>query len=154
MQSLVKVGLSQDTNDFSIGEDCVLAGLNKIHWGHSYNAAQGLYTAGSTPLVDGVSVALTDTTVFGRVASPLTPYTVGGVVQVNANGEQINLTGNKVFVLPTAPVDGSGTGVSTEDPADVVAYVGVSWETASPVVVTKISGNQVTLATATGSGIE
>lgn len=148
VQRLVKVGLSQDTNDYSIGEDCVLAGLNKIHWGHSYNAAQGLFTAGSTPLVDEVSIALTDTQVFGRVASPLTPYTVGGVAQVNANGEQINLTGNRVFVLPTSPVDGSGTGVSTDDPSDIVAYVGVSWETATEVTVQKISGNQITLDTA------
>lgn len=148
VQRLVKVGLSQDTNDFSIGEDCVLAGLNRIHWGHSYNAAQGLFTAGSTPLFDNVSVALTDTLVYGRVASPLSPYTIGSTIQVNANGEQINSTGNKVFVLPTIPVDGSGVGASTEDPSDITVYVGTTWATAVEVTVTKMSGNQITLLTA------
>lgn len=154
VDQLVKVGLSQDTNDYSIGEDCVLAGLNRIHWGHSYSTAQGLFTAGSTPLVNNVSVALTDTMVFGRVASPLTPYTVGGVIQVNTNGEQINLDGNKVFTLPTAPVDGTGLGVGTEDPADIAAYVGVTWDTATAVVVTKMDGNQITLSTAPSQGSE
>jgi hypothetical protein len=151
VDQLVKVGLSQDTNDFSIGEDCVLSGLNKIHWGHSYNAAQGLYTAGSVPLVDHVSAALTDTRAYGRVASPISPYTVSGVVQVNANGEQINLSGNKVFSLPTMPVEGTGLGINTEDPSDIIAYVGSDWATAyaaGPVVVTKIRGNMVTLQVA------
>jgi hypothetical protein len=151
VEQLVKVGLSQDTNDFSIGNDCVLAGSNKIHWGSSYHSAQGLYTAGSTALVDNVSVSLTDTKVFGRAASPVSPYTILGVIQVNGNGEQINLTGNKVFSLATMPVDGTGLGVATEDPADIIAYVGVDWATAyaaGPVVVTKISGNMITLAVA------
>ena len=148
VESLVKAGLSQDTNDFSIGQDCVLAQPNRLHWGQSFNAAQGLYTAGSDPLVDNVAVSLTDTWVFGRLASPLAPYTVGGVVEVNPDGEEINTTNNKIFSLPTMPVDGTGTGVRTEDPADITAYVGTDWAAAyaaGPVVVTKISGNQITL---------
>jgi hypothetical protein len=150
VEQLVKVGLSQDTNDYSIGEDCVLAGANRIHWGHSYHSAQGLFTAGSNPLIDNTSVALADTTVFGRVASPSSPYTVGGVIQVNANGEQINLAGNKSFALPTMPVDGSGLGVGTEDPADIKAYVGTDWAAAYAAgqkIVTKIVGNTITLST-------
>jgi hypothetical protein len=148
VEQLVKVGLSQDTNDFSIGDDCVLAGNNRIHWGNSFNAAQGLFTAGSVPLIDNVSVSLTDTRVYGRVASPASPYTVGGVIQVNTNGEQINLAGNKSFALPTMPVDGSGLGVWTEDPANIIAYIGTDWAaayTAGPKFVSKISGNMITL---------
>ena len=151
VQQLVKVGLSQDTADFSIGNDCVLAGANQIHWGQSYSAAQGLFTAGSVPLVDNVTVSLTDTRVFGRVSSPVTPYTISGVIQVNGNNEQVNLTNNKVFALPTIPVDGEGVGTPTENPSDIIAYVGTTWDNAlaaGPVTVTKIAGNKITLATA------
>jgi hypothetical protein len=157
VEQLVKVGLSQDTNDFSIGEDCVLAGANQIHWGHSHSEAQGLFTAGSTPLVNNVAVALTDTMVYGRAASPSVPYTVAGVIQVNADGEQINLNGNKTFALQSVPVDGAGVGTPTEDPADVVAYVGTDWPTAlaaGPVVVTKVRGSLITLATAPDQSTE
>jgi hypothetical protein len=157
VQRIVKVGLSQDTNDFSVGNDCVLASSNRLHWGHSINVEAGLYTAGSDPLVDNVSASLKDNRVYGRVSSPLSPYTVGGVIQVNTNGEQINATNNKVFTLPTTPVDGTGLGVATEDPADITAYVGVDWETAfaaGAVTVTKMSGNQITLATAPSQALE
>jgi len=152
-----KVGLSQDTNDFSIGNDCVLAGYNQVHWGASQSAAQGLYTAGSDPLLDNVDLSITDTVVYGRAADPLTPYTIAGVTQVNANGEEVNLDGNKVFVLPTTPVDGSGSSKATEDPADIIAYIGDTWINAlasGPVTVTKIDGNQITLTTSPSQALE
>jgi len=157
VDALVKAGLSQDTNDYSIGEDCVLAGSNQIHWGQSSHIAQGLYTAGAVALVDNVSESLTDTFVYGRVGSPVNPLTIGGVIQTNANGEQVNLNSNKVFSLPSTPVDGSGLGVSTEDPSDILAYVGANWAaayTAGAVPVTKIQGNQVTLAAAPSQALQ
>lgn len=157
VEQLVKVGLSQDTNDFSIGEDCVLSNYNHIHWGTSVEKAQGIYTAGSDALVDYVTVSVRDTAVYGRVSSPVNAYTIGGVIQVNANNEQINLEGNKEFSLPTNPVDGTDTGKLTEDPDDITAYVGDTWETAyaaGAVVVTKIVGNVITLQTAPSQALE
>jgi hypothetical protein len=157
VDQVIKVGLSQDTSDFSVGQDCVLSNLNRLHWGHSHSEEQGLYTAGTTPLVNNVVASITDTRVFGRTASPISPYTVSGVIQVNTNGEQVNLTGNKVFALSTMPVDGSGLGILTEDPSDIIAYVGTTWPlafAAGPVLVTKMRGNQITLATAPDQTLE
>lgn len=157
VQSIFKVGLSQDTSDFSIGEDCVLTDQNQLHWGHSYDIEAGLYTTGSDSLLDNVTASLTDTRVYGRVASPYSPYTVGGVIQVNSNGYQINEDGNKVFTLPTTPVDGTGLGVSTEDPSDIIAYVGTDFITAyaaGAVTVLKMDGNQITLETAPSQALE
>lgn len=57
---LIKVGLSSDTSDFSIGQDCVLAGANRLHWGSSYQLTQGIYTAGSTPFISNIVASLTD----------------------------------------------------------------------------------------------
>lgn len=157
VQSVTKCGLSQDTSDFSIGEDCVLTGQNQLHWGHSYSAEAGLYTAGSDPLLDNVTASLTDTRVYGRVASPYNPYTVAGVVQVNTNGYEINDDGNKVFTLPTSPVDGTGLGIATEDPADIIAYVGADFASAyaaGAVTILKMSGNQITLESSPSQALE
>lgn len=58
---------------------------------------------------------------------------------------------DKNFILPSYPVDGTGVGEATEDPALITAYVGTDWPTAytsGPVVVTEINGNVVTLEVA------
>lgn len=129
---LIKVGLSSDTSDFSIGQDCVLAGENKLHWGTSYQLAQGIYTSGSTPFVSNVVASLTDTRVFGVQA---TPSVLGSDTDKN-------------YILSSYPVDGTGVGEATEDPSNIIAYVGTDWPTAytsGPVVVTEINGNVITL---------
>ena len=155
---LVKVGLSQDTSDFSIGQDCVLAGYNKLHWGASYNTQLGIFTAGSDPLESNLSVSVTDTRVYGLVSAPLNPATDGlGNPLVDANGDEINLDGNKIFTLPTTPVSGDGTGKATEDPSDVIAYIGQSWsaaKTAGAVTVTKIVGNDIYLNVSPSQALE
>ncbi len=147
---LVKVGLSQDTADYSIGTDCVLGTPNKIHWGTSYQENTGVFTAGSTPFVTNVIASMTDTKVYGRVAAPAS-YPVDGLGNpiVDADGNIVNLTGNKIFNLSSIPMTGGGTSVPTEDPADIIAYIGIDWTTAfaaGPKVVTKIRDNVITLA--------
>jgi hypothetical protein len=154
---ITKVGLSQDTNDFSVGEDCVLTDDNKLHWGHSVSVEEGLYTIGSNPLINNISASLTDTWVYGRVSTPLDPYIVGDTIQKNARGEVINKDGNKDFLLPSIPVKGDGTGTPTEDPNDIIAYVGDTWLHAyanGPVTVTKIRGNKITLAVSPSQTLE
>lgn len=155
---LSKVGLSQDTSDYSVGTDCVLAGQNRVHWGHSYQKETGLYTAGSNPLADDVLTSITDTLVYGRVASPQTPATdVSGNPLVDADGNELNQDGNKVFELPTTPVDGSGTGKFTENPNDITVYVGATWsaaKTAGAVKVLKIEDNRIYLSVSPSQGLE
>lgn len=146
---LVKVGLSQDTSDFSIGEDCVLAASNHLHWGHSVEQQQGLYSAGSTPLNSNVQTSLTDTRVFGRIAAPLVAATTAaGVTITDADGNAVNNQGNTVFVLPSDPVKGTGKAVPTEDPDDITVYVGPDWDTAytnGPQTVLTMDGRRITL---------
>jgi hypothetical protein len=140
---VIEVGLSQDTSDFSVGNDCVLSGDNKLHWGNSYQKTQGVYTVGSTAVINNIVPSITDTKVYGRVAAPAVPS------GVDADNIPLNTDGNKVFILPTAPVDSSGTGVATEDTTLITAYVGSTWSaayTAGPVTVLSISGSQITLA--------
>jgi len=143
---LVKVGLSQDTADFSIGADCVLSGANRIHWGQSSQTATGIYTAGSDPLIDDISTGLRDDRVYGRLTTALV---------VSAT--------NKTFVLPSQPVDGSGKGTPTEDydvsagvglGNEIRAFVGTDWNAAlsNEVTITKVRGTQITLATAPAVG--
>jgi hypothetical protein len=135
VNNVTKVGLSSDTSDYSIGIDCVLAGDNRLHWGTSQQVSQGIYTSGSTPLIDNVITSITDTRVYGIEA---TPSVVGSDT-------------NKQYILPTYPVDGTGTGVATEDPSNIIAYVGTDWLTAfaaGAVVVTGISGNVISLEVA------
>lgn len=147
---LVKVGLSQDTADFSIGDDCVLDGNNHLHWGHSVEASQGVYTAGSTTLVSNVTASLADTRTYGRIAPPVVPATdASGNNLTDSDGNVLNNQGNLIFTLPSQPVTGAGTGKPTEDPDDIIAYVGASWSaayTAGAVTVLNIDGRQVTLA--------
>lgn len=147
---IIKCGLSQDTADYSIPDDCVLSGDNHLHWGHSVESQQGLFTSGSTPLVNNVVTSLTDTKVYGRIATPSTPATdASGNTLTDADGNAINLQGNTVFVLPSSPVKGTGTAVATEDPDDVTAYVGSSWSKAyanGPQTVLSIDDRQITLS--------
>ena len=147
---LVQVGLSSDTSNFSIGQDCVLAGGNRLHWGTSYDLSAGIFTAGSTPLLSNVIASITDTKVFGRISNPtqiaVNPITGDPILDVDGNF--LNTDGNKTFTLPTSPVDGTGTATATEDPTKIIAYVGPDWATAytaGPVDVTRISGNTITL---------
>jgi hypothetical protein len=161
---LVKVGLSQDTNDYSIGNDCVLGidpvtgSKNAIHWGHSATDEAGIYTTGSDPLEENVVIGLTDTYVYGRVAAPVVFKTdISGNPVYDADGNKINSGTNKIFTLPSTPCDGAGKGQSTEDPANIIAYVGATWaaaKTAGPVTVLSISGNNVTLAAAPSEALE
>lgn len=153
---LIQVGLSQDTSDFSIGNDCVLANGNRIHWGHSKSLAYGVTTAGSPlDITADIVASLSDTRVYGVLSVPATPATdAAGTVVTDASGNILNSDNNATFVLPTTPVDGGGTGIPTEDPADVIAYVGTTWTTAlasGPVTVSKIDGRNVTLGIPTSS---
>ena len=153
---LVQVGLSADTSDYSIGKDCVLAGNNQIHWGISQVLSTGIYTAGSTPLIDNVTTSLTDTLVCGRLSAPaqILVDTNGNPI-LDTNGNEINAVGNTSFTLASQPVDGGGTGTKTSDPDKITAYVGPTWlaaQLAGPVTVVGIEGLTVTLETApTGS---
>ena len=140
---VVKVGLSQDTSDFSVGNDCVLSGDNRLHWGNSYQVTNGVYTLATTPIVNNIAASVTDTRVFGRVAAPAVPS------GVDADNLPLNTDGNKTFTLTSLPVDGSGNGDATEDTTLLTAYVGATWSaayTAGPVQVTSIDGNLITLA--------
>lgn len=127
VKRLVKVGLSQDTNDYSIGKDCVVSDGNKIHWGHSVQKESGTHTAGSDPLAENVVVSLTDSRVYG--------------VEATAVSET-------VYALPSTPVDGSGAGDPTEDPGMVTVKVGADWSSAVDATVLSINGNQITLGSA------
>lgn len=161
---LVKVGLSQDTNDFSIGNDCVLGidpitgAKNAIHWGNSATDEAGIYTTGSTPLEDNVVIGLTDNKVYGRVASPLVWKVDGlGNPVLDADGNKINSGTNKGFALASQPVDGGGKGTATEDPANITAYIGTTWaaaKLAGPVTVLSISGQNIVLETAPSEVLE
>ena len=160
---LIKVGLSQDTNDYSIGNDCVLStdpatSAPAIHWGNSYSMEAGVFSVGSDPLEDDVVMSITDTRVYGRVTVPEVFKTDGsGNPVLDANGNKINSGTNKVFTLPTQPVEGDGTGTATEDPADIIAYVGATWsaaKTAGAVTVLSISGYDITLAAAPSEALE
>jgi len=161
---LIKVGLSQDTNDFSIGNDCVLGidpitgAKNAIHWGNSATMEPGIYTTGSDPLEDNVIIGLTDNKVYGRVASPSVWKVDGsGNPILDADGNKINLGTNKVFTLPSTPVDGAGKGTPTEDPTDIIAYVGITWAAAKAAgakTVLSISGQSITLAAAPSEALQ
>lgn len=164
---LVNVGLSQDTSDFSIGNDCVLASPNRIHWGHSVQTQTGISTAGATPLVDSVVASLRDDRVYGRLSTPKVPATdASDVIIRDALGRALNSTTNKAFMLPTNPVNGTGAGKPTENmddgpdagsAADIIAYVGSDWDSAlaaGPVTITKVDGNTIWLATAPSQALE
>jgi len=144
---VVNVGLSQDTSDFSMGTDCVLSDDNELHWGTSYQVTQGLYTLATTPVINNTIASVTDTKVYGRVAAPLVP----GALDPSEGNLPFNDGTNRVFTLPTAPVDGHGTGESTEDPTLMIAYMGPDFTTAytsSPVQILSVSGSKITLAAA------
>lgn len=148
---LVKVGLSQDTSDYSIGEDCVLANSNELHWGNSETEAQGIYTAGSDPLVDNVTVSLVDTRVFNRVAQPVDFQVAGGAAVLDTEGDKKSNAGNLSYVLPTTPVKGDGKGTATEDPNDLgftaaQAFLGtVATGPLTPVTILSVVGTTVTV---------
>lgn len=164
---LVKVGLSQDTADFSIGNDCVLSSPNRIHWGHSVQTQTGIFTSEATPLIDSVVTSLRDDRVYGRLSAPETPATdANGNVVRDSLGRALNSTNNRAFVLPTNPVDGTGVGKSTENmddgpdvgsESDIIAYVGADWDSAfaaGPVTINKIDGNTIWLAVAPSQALE
>jgi hypothetical protein len=142
---IVNIGLSQDTSDYSIGTDCVLSGSNRLHWGNSYQVTQGLYTVGSTPVVNNVVASLADTLVYGRVATPSSPFLIGLVSDTDTDGNVLNDGTGLVFTLPSVPVTGSGTGTPTESPSDIIAYVGTTWATATVRQVQTITGNVIKL---------
>jgi hypothetical protein len=142
---ILKVGLSQDTSDYSVGNDCVLSGSNRLHWGNSYQVTPGIYTVGSTPVVNNIVASIADTRVYGRIAAPA----VAGVLDPLEGNLPFNDGTNKVFTLPTEPMDGNGT--VTADPSKVTAYFGSSWQVAYAAgakTVLSVSGNQITLAAA------
>jgi hypothetical protein len=159
---IIKIGNSSDTSDYSVGSDAMLSGSNKLHWGHSAQAETGIYTPGSDPLEGNVITSLTDVRVYGRLSAPATPALDGnGDTITDSIGRALNddSANNKTFILPTTPVDGTGTGIETENFGDgpdsdtnddIIAYVGPDWETAKasgPVTISKVSGREVTLAT-------
>jgi hypothetical protein len=144
---VVKIGLSQDTSDFSVGNDCVLSGNNRLHWGDSYQVTNGVYTLATTPIVNNVVASVASTRVYGRVAAPA----VAGALDPVEGNLPFNDGSNKTFSLPTLPVDGSGNGDATEDPTLLTAYFGATWSaayTTGSVQITSVVGNQITLALA------
>ena len=150
---LVKVGLSSDTSDYSIGNDVVLSGVNRVHWGHSKQLSYGITTAGSTLAIDSdITASLKDNRIFGEISTPASPATdSNGDNITDAEGNVLSADGNRDFVLGSVPVDGTGNGTATENPANILAFVGEDWETAKAagaVTVTKISGQTVTLGIA------
>jgi hypothetical protein len=147
---LVKVGLSSDTSDFSIGNDVVLSGSNRAHWGHSSQLSYGVTTAGSEfSIDDDIATGLRDNRIFGQISVPAVPAkTNTGDNITDVDGNVLNADGNRDFVLGSVPVDGTGTGTVTENPSDVIAFVGETWEiakAAGAVAVTKITGKTITL---------
>jgi len=157
VNDIVKVGLGADTSDYSIGQDVILAAPNEVHWGTSLALNTGIYTAGSTPLINNVVASLTDTQIFGAVATPVVvDQDVNGNTIYGTDGLPLNGTGNKTYTLPSLPVDGTGTGTQTEDPAKIAAYVGTTWiaaYTAGPVIVDQIQGTSIILEVAPAVGV-
>ena len=149
---MVKVGLSSDTSDYSIGNDVVLSGSNRAHWGHSYQLENGVTTAGSSLAIGTDIVAsLKDNRVFGEITTPATPATdVNGNNITDTDGNVLNADNNRDFVLSSVPVKGTGTATPTEDPSDILVFVGSDWESAKAtgaVTVTKINDQTITLGT-------
>jgi len=147
---LTKVGLSSDTSDYSIGNDVVLSGQNRAHWGHSQQLSYGITTSGSTLLIDtDIVSSLKDNKIFGEITTPGTPATdANGDNVTDSDGNVLSADGNRDFVLEYVPVDGTGLGRATEDPSDLLAFVGADWDSAKAagaVTVTKIVGKTITL---------
>jgi hypothetical protein len=151
---VMRVGLSQDTSDFSIGVDCVLSGNNRLHWGNSYQVSEGLYTLGTTHLIDNIVASIADTRVFGRVAIPVSPLLSGGSPVLDADGNQLNDGTSLVFTLPSSPVDGSGHGAATENSSLLSAKVGNTFATATARDILSIDGDQITVKGPAPTGSE
>lgn len=123
--SLTAVGYGPNRNDFTQGVDYVLQG-NSISWGASAVTAPVLSTPGYTAL-DGTAIntSLVDDKVYLRPVTGL----VNGV--------------NSVFSLEDVPVDGSGLGRPTNNPALVQVFVGptpLAAVASGPVVVSSVNG--------------
>lgn len=130
--SIVKVGYGPSSSNFTEGVDFVLNG-NTISWGASATISDGVETAGFTPFdATQITTTLVDEKVFLR---PLSGAVSGR---------------NSVFTFADSPVDGSGLGRATDNPALVSIYVGANPSAAlqaGPVKVARLSGAsaQVTL---------
>ena len=128
--SIISVGYGAGRSDFTQGVDYVLNG-NSISWGAAANTVVGQETPGFTPFD---ATVITTTLVDQKMYLVPVSGTVSGL--------------NSVFTLRDTPVDGSGLGVPTDDPAKISIYVGLSPSTAllnGPVRVSRLSGSSATV---------
>jgi hypothetical protein len=136
----LNVGYAPGRNDFVAGTDFILGSDGDIHWGNASLLNPGIASSGYVPFnATAVSTTLVDEKMHLR------PCT-GQVNGVNA-----------VFTLADLPVDGSGLGVSTDNPLLVQVYVGttpVLAYDAGPVTLAQLSGasGQITLYNPPTSG--
>ncbi len=130
--SITEVGFGPNRSDFIAGTDYVLNG-NQISWGASATTAATISTPGFTPInASVINTTLVDEKVYLQKCS----------------GASSGL--NSLFTLPDTPVDGSGMGRATDNPALVSVYLGPDPVTAlasGPVRISGLSGAaaQVTL---------
>ena len=127
--SIVEVGFGPNREDFVEGVDYVLNG-NSVAWGASVNTVAGVNTPGyQTFDATDINTTLVDEKVYMRLCSG------------TASGS------NYTFTLPDVPVDGSGLGVPTNNPALVAVYIGPDPVTAAASGAVRVS--QVAGASAT-----
>lgn len=130
VRSVIRVGSAPGRLDFTEGVDYVIYD-DEIHWGQVAKVAVGDTDVGTTPLDDAqVMVTLADDRVYFREPA-------SGAVNSN----------NRTFVLEHVPVDGTGEGRVTNDPANILAYVGTDLATAKGAGAVSVA--QVTGATKT-----
>lgn len=141
--SIVAAGYDPGVRTWFNGVDYVLTNGNRINWGNSIDISAGVTTAGTTQLINKISGEFTtdDRLFFNTVATDVA-------------------AGTKSFTLPFVPVRGDGSGKPMTDPQngtpgstadDLLVYAGATLAAAlasSPIAVTKISGQVITLATA------
>lgn len=123
---MLRVGTAPGRLDYTEGVDYVVY-QDAIHWGQVASVAEDTTSVGTTPLDETqVMPTLADDRVYFRPVS--------GTVDNN----------NRTFTLEHVPVDGTGSGKTTNDPSKITVYVGTTLPLA------KAAGG-VTVAQMTGS---
>lgn len=130
VKSMIRVGSAPGRLDFTEGVDYVIFN-DEIHWGQVAKVAADETDVGTTPLDEAqVMVTLADDRVYFRAPA-------SGSIDSN----------NRTYVLEHVPVDGTGEGRTTNNPALITAYVGTDLPTAKAAGAVSIA--QVTGATKT-----